>query len=70
MKCPDISLRQIEAFKAVIDNGTVSRAALMLNNLPALQSKLIAHLEADTGLKLFDRLKGRLAPTEHGHAAL
>ncbi|KAK0330998.1 hypothetical protein LTR94_030637, partial [Friedmanniomyces endolithicus] len=28
-------------------------------------SKLIAHLEFDTGLKLFDRVKGRLAPTEH-----
>ena len=29
-------------------------------------SKLIAHLEFDTGLKLFDRHKGRLAPTENG----
>ncbi|NOW44971.1 DNA-binding transcriptional LysR family regulator [Novosphingobium sp. SG751A] len=28
-------------------------------------SKLIAHLEMDTGLKLFDRVKKRLAPTEH-----
>ncbi len=29
-------------------------------------SKLITHFEADTGLRLFDRLKGRLAPTEYG----
>ena len=29
-------------------------------------SKLIAHLEEDTGLKLFDRVKGRLAPTARG----
>ena len=29
-------------------------------------SKLIAHLEFDSGLRLFDRVKGRLAPTEHG----
>jgi DNA-binding transcriptional LysR family regulator len=60
-----INLRQIEAFKAVIENGTVSRAAEMLHvSQPAL-SKLIAHLEADTGLRLFDRHKQRLAPTEH-----
>ena len=61
-----INLRQIEAFKAVVENGTVSRAALMLNISQPAMSKLIVHLEADTGLKLFDRLKGRLAPTEHG----
>lgn len=59
-----INLRQIEAFKAVIENGTISRAALMLHiSQPAL-SKLIAHMEADSGLRLFDRLKGRIAPTE------
>jgi DNA-binding transcriptional LysR family regulator len=60
-----LNLRQIEAFKAVVENGTVSRAALMLNISQPAMSKLIAHLEADTGLRLFDRLKGRLAPTEH-----
>lgn len=60
-----LNLRQIEAFKAVIQYGTVSRAAEMLNISQPAMSKLIAHLEADTGLKLFDRLKGRLAPSEH-----
>lgn len=59
-----LNLRQIEAFKSVVENGTVSRAALMLNISQPAMSKLIAHLEADTGLRLFDRLKGRLAPTE------
>lgn len=59
-----INLRQIEAFKAVIENGTISRAALMLHISQPAMSKLIAHMEADTGLRLFDRLKGRLAPTE------
>lgn len=60
-----LNLRQIEAFKAVIENGTVSRGAELLNISQPAMSKLIAHLEFDTGLKLFDRLKGRLAPTEH-----
>jgi DNA-binding transcriptional LysR family regulator len=61
----DINLRQIEAFKAVIESGTVSRAAQMLNMSQPAMSKLIAHLEFDTGLRLFDRVKGRLAPTEN-----
>jgi len=61
-----LNLRQIEAFKAVIENGTVSRAALVLSISQPAMSKLIAHFEADTGLKLFDREKGRLAPTDHG----
>lgn len=61
-----LNLRQVEAFKAVIEHGTVSRAATVLNiSQPAL-SKLIAHLEANAELQLFDRLKGRLAPTERG----
>ena len=61
-----INLRQVEAFKAVIENGTVSRAAEILHVSQPAMSKLIAHLEFDTGLKLFDRHKGRLAPTENG----
>jgi DNA-binding transcriptional LysR family regulator len=61
-----INLRQVEAFKAVIENGTVSRAANILHVSQPAMSKLIAHLEHDTGLKLFDRHKGRLAPTENG----
>jgi len=60
-----INLRQIEAFKALIESGTVSRGALLLNISQPAMSKLIAHLEFDTQLKLFDRVKGRLAPTEH-----
>lgn len=59
-----LTLRQIEAFKAVIENGTVIRGAEILNVSQPAMSKLIAHLEADTGLKLFDRVKGRLAPTK------
>lgn len=60
-----LKLRQIEAFQAVIENGTISRAAQILNISQPAMSKLIAHLEFDTGLRLFDRVKGRIAPTEH-----
>jgi DNA-binding transcriptional LysR family regulator len=60
-----LNLRQIEAFKAVMEYETVSRGAEMLNITQPAMSKLIAHLEYATGLKLFDRVKGRLAPTAH-----
>ncbi|WP_188052203.1 LysR substrate-binding domain-containing protein [Aureimonas fodinaquatilis] len=61
-----IHLRQIEALKAVIETGTVSQAAeALLISQPAV-SKLLAHLENDTELQLFDRVRGRLVPSAHG----
>ncbi len=61
-----INLRQIETFRALIEHGTVSRAAEMLRISQPAASKLLMHLESDTGLKLFDRHKGRLVPTAQG----
>jgi DNA-binding transcriptional LysR family regulator len=61
-----LNLRQIEAFKAVIECGTVSRAAEALNVSQPAVSKLLSHLEDDSGLRLFDRRKGRLAATAQG----
>src|ERR1700735_2810518 len=61
-----LNLRQIEAFKAVMEHGTVSAAAAMLHVSQPAMSKLIAHLEADAAMRLFDRVKGRLTPTEQG----
>lgn len=61
-----ITLRQVEAFKAVIEKGSVSNAAQLMHISQPAMSKLIAHFEADTGIKLFNRIKGRLAPTSYG----
>lgn len=58
-----INLRQIETFKALIERGTVSRAAEAVAISQPAASKLLMHLESDTGLKLFNRQKGRLVPT-------
>src|SRR5579859_7523766 len=58
-----INLRQIETFKALIERGTVSRAAEAVSISQPAASKLLMHLESDTGLKLFNRQKGRLTPT-------
>lgn len=59
-----INLRQIEIFRAVIEWGTVSRAAEVMNISQPAASKLLMQLENDNGLKLFDRRKGRLIPTK------
>lgn len=60
------TLRQIEAFKAVIETGTVSRAAEVLNMSQPAASKLLTNLEADIGLELFERRRGLLVPTPRG----
>lgn len=59
-----LSLRQVEVFKGLIENGTVSRAAEILAISQPAASKLLVGLESDTGLRLFDRRKGRLLPTD------
>jgi DNA-binding transcriptional LysR family regulator len=60
------SLRQIEAFKAIVETGTVSRAAQVLHISQPAASKLIVHLEADAEMKLFDREGGRLKANARG----
>lgn len=65
MKRP-LKLRQIEAFKAVIEHGSVSRAAQALYVSQPAVSKLLTHLEEETGLALFERMRGKLSPTRYG----
>lgn len=60
------SLRQIEAFRAVVEVGTVSRAAELLRISQPAVSKLLINLEEDADLKLFDRESGRLVLTDRG----
>lgn len=50
----------------MIEFGTVNRAAEALFISQPAVSKLLSKLEEDTGLKLFERVKGKLAPTPHG----
>jgi len=57
------SYRQLEALGAILDTGSVTRAAARLHvSQPAL-SRLIASLEADVGYTLFRRTGGRVLPT-------
>ncbi|SOE69786.1 transcriptional regulator, LysR family [Burkholderia sp. OK233] len=61
-----LQLRQVEAFKAVIEQGTASQAAAVLHITQPAVSKLLVHLEEETGLALFERVNGRLVPTSQG----
>src|SRR4051812_34019657 len=58
-----MNLRQLDAFRAVMESGTVSRAAKRLSVSQPAVSKLIQSLEQAIGLVLFDRTRGRLSPS-------
>lgn len=63
-----MNFRQIEAFRAVIISGTVSRAAELMGVTQPNVSRLVGELEDAVGFALFDRVKGRLIPTPEGQA--
>jgi DNA-binding transcriptional LysR family regulator len=57
-------LRHIEVFHAVYTCGSITAAAKMLNVSQPSVSKVLAHAEQQLGFALFDRLKGKLIPTQ------
>jgi len=59
-----MNLRQIEIFRAVMLSGGISDAARMLNVTQPGVSRAVKHLEQQLKVRLFQRLKGRLLPTE------
>lgn len=58
-----LNLRQIEIFRAIMITGSISGAARMLNVSQPGVSRLLAHIEDRLGLRLFNRVKGRLHAT-------
>lgn len=56
-------LRHIEVFNAIMLTGSVSGAARMVNVTQPAVSRILQHAEAQLGLALFQRTKGRLTPT-------
>lgn len=61
-----MNLRHIEAFKAIMENGTVQRAAEMMHVSQPAVSKLLQGFEKSAGFRVFDRVQGRLVPTAEG----
>ncbi len=61
-----ITLRHIEIFHAVITSGNLTEAAAMLQTSQPTVSRELARFEKLIGLKLFERVRGRLQPTVQG----
>src|SRR5437667_428856 len=58
-----IKTKRIEAFRAVMECGSVTAAAGELFVTQPAVTKLLAQLQRDVGFALFERTKGRLTPT-------
>jgi DNA-binding transcriptional LysR family regulator len=58
-----LNLRHIEVFHAVMTAGSISGAAKLLFVSQPAVSRLLAHAEHRAGLRLFERVKGRLYAT-------
>ena len=63
-----MNIRQIEIFKAIMECGSVTRAAENLNIAQPSVSKHLKLLEYDLDLKLFERTGNKLEPTAEGLA--
>jgi DNA-binding transcriptional LysR family regulator len=61
-----MNLRQVEVFRVVMTSGTTARAAEILHVSQPAVSKMIQELERSLGFDLFQRIKGRLYPTQEG----
>lgn len=63
-----MNLKQLEAFAAVSALHTTTAAAQRLGLSQSAVSRLLAQLEEDLGLTLFQREQGRLTPTREAEA--
>lgn len=63
-----MKLRLIEAYKAMIEFGTVTAAARSLGISQPAMTKLIAQLQSELDLVLFEQRGGRLVPTAEARA--
>ncbi|NSX89168.1 LysR family transcriptional regulator [Agrobacterium tumefaciens] len=62
-----MNARQLEIFRAIMRDGSVTAAANSLGISQPAASKVLHHLESQLGYKLFERIGGRLIPTMEAH---
>lgn len=65
---PNVSTRQLQAFVALAEQRSFTRAAALCHLSQPAFSALIGQLEATLGLRLFDRSTRHVAPTPEGEA--
>ena len=61
-----LKMSELRVFTAVLDHGSLRRAAALLHLTQPALSKSIAGLEEKLGVKLFDRVANGVEPTAHG----
>jgi DNA-binding transcriptional LysR family regulator len=66
----DMDLRHLRTFVTVAEQGTVSKASLRLRVAQPALSRQISDLEAELGVRLFDRIRRRLVLTGEGEQLL
>lgn len=59
-----MEMREIEVFRAVMQAGSTSKAAVLLNISQPAVSQSIRKLETQSELRLFERVRGRLVATQ------
>jgi DNA-binding transcriptional LysR family regulator len=65
-----MKLHDLHVFMAVVQAGSMSKAAQMLNTTQPAVSRSIADLERSIGVRLLDRGRQGAEPTEYGRALL
>jgi DNA-binding transcriptional LysR family regulator len=65
-----MDLRRLKTFVAVVEHGSVSKAAQLLHITQPALSRQIASFEAELGFKLFERVGRRLLLTARGEQLL
>lgn len=62
-----MNARQLEVFRSIMRNETLTAAAQELNVSQPAVSKLLRHFETQLGYLLFERIGNRLIPTPEAH---
>lgn len=65
-----MEMREIEVFRAVMQAGSTSKAAVLLNVSQPAVSQSIRKLETQAELRLFERVRGRLVATQEALALM
>jgi len=65
-----LRLRDLHVFFAVVETGSLAKAAAQLNVSQPAVSQLIADMEHVLDVKLFDRSSRGVTPTAYGHVLL
>jgi DNA-binding transcriptional LysR family regulator len=66
--CRKLSLRSLQIIFAVAEQGGMAKAALRLGITQSAVSQVVADLESELGVRLFDRSRRGVEPTVYGQA--